>query len=192
MNADLSSALRAPFPKTAISKLDRGNGLVLDYVGHAAVTARLLEVDPTWTWEPLALDDSGLPKFDDHGGLWIRLTIVGHTRIAYGDAAGKKGPNAVKEAIGDAIRNGAMRFGVGLDLWSKEDLSTTFTTPKKTASEVDVRRWLKAISGAKSLLALQEITADISGFDIADDHREQLITAWKARQEELRGAVDES
>jgi hypothetical protein len=45
--------------------------------------------------------------------------------LGYGDAAGKKGPNAVKEAIGDAIRNAAMRRGVALDLWAKENIADT-------------------------------------------------------------------
>lgn len=95
----------------------------LDYVGHAGITARLLEVDPTWDWEPLSVDNHGHPFFDQHGGLWIKLTVCGMTRKGYGDAVGKKaGPTAVKEAIGDAIRNAAMRFGTGLDLWSKTDL----------------------------------------------------------------------
>jgi len=49
-------------------------------------------------------------------GLWIRLTIAGVTRPGFGC-----GKNA-REAISDAIRNAAMRFGVALDLWAKEDL----------------------------------------------------------------------
>uniref|UniRef100_UPI003F494C11 hypothetical protein n=1 Tax=Streptomyces sp. CA-141956 TaxID=3240051 RepID=UPI003F494C11 len=93
----------------------------LDYVGHADITLRLLEADPLWTWEPMAFDANGLPKFDDNGGMWIRLTVGGHQRIGYGDAQGKKGPNAVKEVIGDALRNAAMRFGAGTALWSKSD-----------------------------------------------------------------------
>ena len=98
------------------------NTLHLDYVGHAEVTRRLLDVDPLWNWEPLALDQSGLPKFDGFGGLWIKLTVCGVTRLGYGDAMGKSaGTTAVKEIIGDAIRNAAMRFGVALDLWSKLD-----------------------------------------------------------------------
>ncbi|WP_437582693.1 hypothetical protein ACSAGD_10545 [Paramicrobacterium sp. CJ85] len=95
----------------------------LDYVGHAAVTDRLLQVDPEWSWEPVGFDEHGLPKFDQIGGLWIKLTVGGVTRFGYGDAQGKQGANAVKEVIGDAIRNAAMRFGVALDLWSKEDLA---------------------------------------------------------------------
>jgi hypothetical protein len=79
--------------------------MFLDFVGHGWLNQRLLDVDPLWDWEPFALADNGLPLFDEHGGLWIRLTIAGKTRIGYGDAAGKKGANAVKEAIGDALRN---------------------------------------------------------------------------------------
>lgn len=96
--------------------------LHLDYVGHAALTDRLLEVDPEWSWEPLALREDGLPAFDSFGGLWIKLSICGVTRIGYGDTAGKDGANAVKEAIGDALRNAGMRFGAALDLWHKGDL----------------------------------------------------------------------
>lgn len=113
--------LREPFPPEQIGKLPKG-GVTLDYVGHAALTARLLDVDPEWSWEPVAVDERGLPVFDENGGLWIRLTIAGMTRLGYGDASGKKGANAVKEAIGDALRNAGMRFGAALDLWSKEDL----------------------------------------------------------------------
>jgi hypothetical protein len=89
----------------------------LDYVGHATTTDRILKVDPEWTWRPMATEiDTGFPKFDSQGGLWILLTIKGVTRPGYGDG---KTP---KEVIGDAIRNAAMRFGVALDLWAKEDL----------------------------------------------------------------------
>jgi hypothetical protein len=96
----------------------------LDYVGHAALTDRLLEVDPEWSWEPMAVGQDGLPAFDREGGLWIKLSICGVTRLGYGDAQGKSGANAVKEAIGDALRNAGMRFGAALDLWHKGDLQS--------------------------------------------------------------------
>jgi hypothetical protein len=83
----------------------------LDYVGHAATTDRLLAVDPEWSWEPMALD-----LRDRDGNLWIRLTVRGMTRLGVGDG------RTLKECIGDAIRNAAMRFGVALDLWSKDEL----------------------------------------------------------------------
>jgi len=94
----------------------------LDYVGHAALTDRLLDVDPAWSWEPMALDENNLPKIDKDGGMWIRLTVCGVTRLGYGDAQGKSGGDAMKERIGDALRNAAMRFGAALDLWHKGDL----------------------------------------------------------------------
>jgi hypothetical protein len=97
----------------------------LEYVGHAALTHRLLDVDPEWSWEPLAKNDLGLPLFDKEGGLWINLTVCGVTRLGYGNAESsqyKEIGSREKEVIGDALRNAAMRFGAALDLWHKGDL----------------------------------------------------------------------
>lgn len=133
--------LREPFPSNQINKLPKpfkkdsprsncrecggyhGQPAVhLDYVGHAALTDRLLDVDPEWSWEPLGVDENGLPAFDKIGGLWIRLTVCGVSRLGYGHPDGKSGGNAIKEAIGDALRNAGMRFGAALDLWHKGEL----------------------------------------------------------------------
>lgn len=138
--------LKEPFPPHLISKLPKGTKaqnecqpsekvncnvcggwhhpkiVHLDYVGHAAVTHRLLEADPGYNYEWVEVDEFGGPKLDRNGGAWLRLTVCGLTRLGYGDAQGKTGPNATKELLGDAIRNAAMRFGVALDLWSKADL----------------------------------------------------------------------
>lgn len=97
----------------------------LDYVGHAALTDRLLDCDPNWNWEPLAVTEVGLPAFDATGGLWIKLTVCGVTRLGYGHAAASTYKDIgarEKEVIGDALRNAAMRFGAALDLWHKGDL----------------------------------------------------------------------
>lgn len=135
MNAEAAKKLRAPFPASAIGKLpkpthkDNAKGTCkecgkyhglpavhLDYVGHAATTDRLLSVDPDWSWEPMAVDPANGAPLMTNGGLWIKLTVCGVTRPGFGDG------NSMKEVIGDAIRNAAMRFGVALDLWAKEDL----------------------------------------------------------------------
>jgi len=93
----------------------------LDYVGHAAATDRLLDADERWGWEPVADPASlGLPMVP--GGMWIKLTVDGHSRYGFGCADGKTGGDAIKEIIGDAIRNAGMRFGMALDLWHKGDL----------------------------------------------------------------------
>lgn len=108
----------------------------LDYVGHAALTNRLLDVDPNWNWEPFAVDENGLPCFDNQKGLWIKLTILGVTRLGYGAADGKEGGDAIKEIIGDALRNAAMRFGAALDLWHKGDLILSDDKPEKKTKEL--------------------------------------------------------
>ena len=123
LNRDALSKMREPFPDHQIGHMQKG-GSTLDFVGHAALTSRLLDADLSWTWEPMSTDAQGLPAFDRDAngqpiGLWIRLTIGGVTRLGYGDAGGKTGGNAVKEIIGDALRNAGMRFGAALDLWHK-------------------------------------------------------------------------
>lgn len=142
----------------------------VDFVGHAAVTDRLLDVDPMWNWEPLAFDQAGLPMADQNGGLWIRLTIVGVTRLGYGDAQGKRGGDAVKEAIGDAIRNAAMRFGVALDLWHKGDLHIEVVAEPEAPVDEDpvvrARRDLNAAIKARGIgpaRAAEKFAADGHG-----------------------------
>lgn len=108
----------------------------LDFVGHAALTNRFLDADPTWSWEPMAYDDAGLPALDRFGGMWIKLTIGGVTRPGYGDAQGKPaGTTAIKEIIGDALRNAGMRFGGALNLWHKGDLFENAVEQGKVAAE---------------------------------------------------------
>jgi len=99
----------------------------LDYLGHAVTTRILCEVDPLWSWEPVAFSEAGEPlitRRDSTLRMWIRLTLHGVSRLGVGTCdAGKA--DAEKELIGDAIRNAAMRFGVGLSLWAKEDWAST-------------------------------------------------------------------
>lgn len=123
MNEEAAKKLRAPFPPEVVGKLPRA-GIQLDYVGHAAVTDRLLEVDPEWTWEPVAFAEDGAPLIRQDGKnatLWIRLTVCGTTRYGVGSVA-LSAFEQEKQLISDALRNAAMRFGVALDLWSKQDL----------------------------------------------------------------------
>lgn len=108
----------------------------LDYVGHAALTDRLLECDPAWNWEPVAFAENGTPSIDANGGMWIKLSVCGVTRLGYGHPDGKKGGDAIKEVIGDALRNAAMRFGAALDLWHKGDLHGADDEPEPTPQKV--------------------------------------------------------
>jgi hypothetical protein len=121
--AKLHRDTRVP-PPDKVSQVDKGFGPI-DVLGHADTTDLLLQHDPCWNWSPLSFDEDGLPAVlrDQNGwprGMWIRLTVHGHTRLGFGTCPPNKA-DAIKELIGDAIRNAAMRFGVALSLWSKID-----------------------------------------------------------------------
>lgn len=164
------SLLRSPFPAHQISKLPKPTKaqtdavkadfkagircdicggwhhpkvVHLDYVGHAALTDRLLDADPAWYWEPLSIAD-GIPVRDKDGGMWITLTVCGVTRMGYGHAGDKTGGDAIKEIIGDALRNAAMRFGAALDLWHKGDLH--IEEPKPEAATDDETNELESLA----------------------------------------------
>lgn len=119
----------------------------LDYVGHAALTDRLLDADLMWSWEPCGWGPDGLPAFDKVGGLWIKLTVCDVTRLGYGNADVKPNQDAgarEKEVIGDALRNAGMRFGAALDLWHKGDLHAEEGGPPPPSLEEKAIAHLKA------------------------------------------------
>lgn len=217
------SKLREPFPDRLISKLPKPTisyeewkklpkGLCkecggwhattctihLDYVGHAALTDRLLDSDITWSWEPLAFTEHGLPRFDETGGLWIKLTVCGHTRLGYGNAAKNTHADVgsrEKEVIGDALRNAAMRFGAALDLWHKggdlhgdEDEEKPVKKPEPKPDPESV----KILCSADSLEQLQDLyvslkdasSEEVSGCynrlkNIFSANAEHLPIVWK-------------
>lgn len=176
--------------------------ICLKYIGHAEATNRLLNVDPFWDWEPLALDQVGLPQYDGNRGMWIRLTVCGVTRIGYGDATGKDGANAVKEIIGDAIRNAGMRFGMALNLWTSSDLeilepgvpltpelaaelgratdtSATAPVPPRTDGQTDFDRIVGQLPRSwDNVTALEQIQADAEKHRVFDQQVQGPGGAW--------------
>jgi hypothetical protein len=121
-----------------VGKLPRGN-IQLDYVGHAEITRILTEIDPLWKLEPLKIDDDGLPACRVENGMahmMGALTLLGHTRLGVGSAPHNK-QDLFKELWSDLIRNTAMRFGICVSLWSKEEWggeSDVAPAPKKKAA----------------------------------------------------------
>ena len=121
-----------PDPKI-VGKLPKG-GMQLDFVGHADTQKALSEIDPTWTMEPVAFDEFGLPAFRVENGMahmaaW--MTLLGVRRLGVGSVQASK-PDLYKELLSDALRNCAMRHNVYLALWSKsewEDVSHTPSAP---------------------------------------------------------------
>ena len=155
-------------PTELISTIPRG-GVELSYLGHADTTRALIETDPFWTWEPMAYDDHGAPVLerDANGnpiGLWGWLTICGVRRPAYGSCEpGKR--EAVKELIGDLIRNGALRAGCGGALWSKADRSISDEQVREIVAAAEAagltadeaRKIVKTVTGANSS---RDVTTD--------------------------------
>jgi hypothetical protein len=109
-----------PDPKI-VGKLPKG-GIQMDYVGHADITRILISVDPHWRLVPIAWDN-GRPAMNvvnDMATMWFELTILGTSRLAVGSAKANS-PDLDKVLYGDALRNGAMSFGISLNLWTKNE-----------------------------------------------------------------------
>lgn len=145
--SDILAKYGVPDPKI-VGKLPKGNTM-LDFVGHADVTKMLIEIDPNWTWEPVAFDDQGLPAYRVENGYahmagW--LTIHGIRRLGIGSVQHNK-QDLLKELCSDFIRNAAMRFGICLALWTKQEWddlgekpapATPVAAPKPAAKKVIV------------------------------------------------------
>ena len=109
-------------PAELIDTLPKG-GVQLRYLSHIWVRKALQDADPDWYWEPMGYDSDGQPVIerDSQGnpvGFWIWLHLLGTKMPGYGSVEpGKR--DAVKELIGDSLRNAAMRL-IGGQLWVKE------------------------------------------------------------------------
>ena len=173
-------------PKGTCPECDGYHGLPamhLDYVGHAALTDRLLDTDPLWSWEPVGFTPEGLPALDRNGGLWIKLTVCGTTRLGYGNAAEseyKEIGSRQKEVIGDALRNAAMRFGAALELWHKGELHVE-EEPKpteKTGQIVDMELSTEGLP-PETVKALREEAMKIMG-DFLAIGAKAALGSWTA------------
>ena len=121
------------------------SGIALSYVNHAEITRILIEIDPMWSWEPCAWDN-GRPVIHEENGtktMWGKLTVLNKTMLGVGSVRADK-PDYEKELIGDFLRNAAMRFGISLSLWSKQDWNNPFSNitdlPIRRKEEIDQSR----------------------------------------------------
>lgn len=135
--SEILSKYAVPDPKI-VGKLPKG-GAQLDFVGHADITRLLLEIDPTWRWVPIEWKD-GRPAIHVENGMatmWGELTLLGHARLGVGSVRADK-VDLDKELVGDFLRNAAMRFGICLSLWTKQEWEDLGDTPKKPVRPVAV------------------------------------------------------
>lgn len=206
MTPEQQEQLRAKFKPAQIGKLPkptkkdnpRGNcdfcggyhglpAIHLDYVGHAAVTERVLSVDPDYEFGPV-LDVNKRPitqQTNDGMEVLYYLTIAGSTKYEWGD-----GPN-MKEISSDALRRCAMRFGVALDLWAKEPLNleqdADAPAPKPAAR---AKRKASPTPAAAPLTNEQKrIVIAASEASISDDLRHR-ITRMLTGHESARDVAD--
>src|SRR6476659_1161253 len=124
LNSEMRTQLRQSFKPRLLSKVNKGFGAI-DTINHAVVTDRLNKVAPGWTM--------GEPRFievDGNDGMkhclavvnWMQIGSVRRWEIGEVEHPSTYGDEA-KKAMSDWIKRAAMRFGVAIDLWTKEDLS---------------------------------------------------------------------
>ena len=206
---EIISKYGVPDPKI-VGKLPKG-GMQLDFVGHADVTKMLIEIDPEWTWEPTAFDANGLPAYRVENGMahmagW--LTILGVRRLGIGSVMHNK-PDLLKELISDFIRNAAMRFGVCLALWTKqewEDVSHTPSAPVSKPAPVksvsaqpsdplvsmdNIKRFVEACKSAGLNHEQIAKTAKVDLADLKESQMPRLRTAFAAAKELAAQFADE-
>ncbi len=136
---EVLSKYAVPDPKI-VGKLPRG-GIQLSFVGHADITRILIEIDPLWRWVPTGWAD-GRPAIHIENGMatmWGELTLLGHARLGVGSVPASK-PDLDKELVSDFLRNAAMRFGICLSLWTKQewddlDTNTSSQSQERTVSQ---------------------------------------------------------
>lgn len=116
--------------------------------------------------------------------MWIKLTVLGMTRLGYGDADGKTGPSAMKERIGDALRNAGMRFGMALDLWHKGVLEMEPERFEPNSAD----KWVMKADSAADIKGLELVWVEGAADLVEKDDRKayaEFKAAVSARKKEL-------
>ena len=168
--SDILAKYGVPDPKI-VGKLPKGNTM-LDFVGHADVTKMLIEIDPNWTWEPVAFDDQGLPAYRVENGYahmagW--LTIHGIRRLGIGSVQHNK-QDLLKELCSDFIRNAAMRFGICLALWTKQEWDDLGDKPAPATPVATPK-------AAPKPAAKKVVETNTPAGEITEEQRRQFIAA---------------
>jgi len=169
----------------------------LDYVGHAAVTQRLLEVDPHWEWRPMTKAEIEEHNYPAPGelGMWIWLFVLDQVRPGLGETEGGqlRGANSIKARMSDAIKNASMRYGVAIETWSKEDLADKRAAEAEAAeapqqqakAEEEAQNaagWLKQVGEATTAT---QLTALYDAIRKANLYKGELKTALLAKRREI-------
>ena len=175
-----------------VGKLPKG-GIQLDFVGHADITRILIEIDPLWSWTPIGWEN-GRPLIHVENGIatmWGELTLLGHARLGVGSCRADK-PDLDKELVSDFLRNAAMRFGIALSLWTKqewEDLGGKTSAPAKPNKQADDKKPADKTAITKFIQACAD--ANIDHDQVADHAGVDLATVTQGDLLKLRVAFKE-
>ena len=163
-----------PDPKI-VGKLPKG-GIQLDFVGHADITKILLDIDPHWRWVPIAWDN-GRPAIHVENGMatmWGELTLLGQSRLGVGSVRADKA-ELDKELVGDFLRNAAMRFGIALSLWTKQEWEDLNHNPAPATAKRPVKA-ADTIQRIAEKAAVKEANTKLSDAQI-----EQFLAACETK-----------
>jgi hypothetical protein len=183
---EIISKYGVPDPKI-VGKLPKG-GMQLDFVGHADTQKALSEIDPTWSMEPVAFDEFGLPAFRVENGMahmaaW--MTLLGVRRLGVGSVMHNK-PDLYKELLSDALRNCAMRHNVYLSLWTKsewDDVSYTSSTPLVKPAPVAK---VESAKPSDPLVSMDNIKRFVDACKTAGLNHEQIAKSAKLDLADLK------
>lgn len=140
-------------PDPSIVRQKPSNYGASDYVGHAEVTKMLIEIDPMWSWEPVSWIEgrpaihinevsrtfsNGEVKKSRIATMWGFMTVLGKQLPCVGSASADK-DDLEKELIGDLIRNGALRFGICINLWTKADSAALAPSYQRPTQQYEKR-----------------------------------------------------
>jgi hypothetical protein len=95
----------------------------------------------------------------------------------------------MKERIGDALRNAAMRFGAALDLWHKGDLHKDDDDVPESISENEMADFKLAIREADDIAALTKVGDGIGKSKVTEQQRAELLAEYSKRKKSLQQAV---
>ena len=89
-----------------------------------------------------------------------------------------------KGSIGNSIRNASMRFGVALDLWTKETPVTELKPVEKTNKEFSTatHKMVERISNEGSLIELTEVVPLIQSGQFTDEEKRMLRAIFDTKK----------
>lgn len=140
----LIDALSNRFPENLVQwKPGNGRRPDLAYVSHALVTERLNHLAPGWSMVVKEVHTFTANNTLHCAGVTVSMTIDGITREEMGGPQRMEDfASECKNAMSDAVKRCAMRFGVALYLWDKlvDSQSDDDVNPEREAPEPQVQQ----------------------------------------------------